>query len=56
MYGKLWEDARDGLASIADLAKKFDADGVDIYFLNNPIYEREIKVDHQFCLSGFFLI
>jgi hypothetical protein len=44
MYGKLWEDARDALANIADLARKFDTDGIDIYFLNNPLHEREIMV------------
>jgi hypothetical protein len=51
MYGNLWEDARDALANIADLAKKFDADGVDIYFLNSPIYELEIRVKRSFRLD-----
>jgi hypothetical protein len=46
MYGKLWDDARDALASIVDFSKKFDIDGVDIYFLNNPNHECEIKVWH----------
>jgi uncharacterized protein YegL len=35
MEGALWADAREALAGIADLAAKYDSDGVDVYFLND---------------------
>jgi len=35
MEGALWADAREALAGIADLAAKYDSNGVDVYFLND---------------------
>jgi uncharacterized protein YegL len=34
MRGALWNEARDALASLADIAGKYDADGIDVHFLN----------------------
>ena len=44
MEGTLWVEARDALAGIADVAARYDADGVDIYFLNNPSVGRGMRV------------
>jgi uncharacterized protein YegL len=35
MQGALWAEARDALASLAETAAKYDADGIDVYFLND---------------------
>ncbi|PCH40987.1 hypothetical protein WOLCODRAFT_70347 [Wolfiporia cocos MD-104 SS10] len=35
MAGARWREARDALASLADIAAKYDADGIDICFLNS---------------------
>jgi hypothetical protein len=35
--GTRWEEAGNALAAIADVASKYDVDGIDIYFLNNEI-------------------
>lgn len=37
MAGPLWFEAREALAGVAELASKYDADGIDIYFLNSPL-------------------
>lgn len=42
MAGALWEDAREALAGVADLAAKYGFDGVDVYFLNNPRYAMDV--------------
>jgi len=44
MEGSLWAEARDALAGIADVATRYDADGVDIHFLNSPTIGRHMKV------------
>lgn len=36
MEGALWEEARAALARLADMAARYDSDGIDIYFLNAP--------------------
>lgn len=33
MAGPLWSEARDALAGVAEIASKYDTDGIDIYFL-----------------------
>ncbi|KAI9064812.1 hypothetical protein FKP32DRAFT_1568950 [Trametes sanguinea] len=35
MRGALWEEARDALATLADVAAKYDSDGIDLVFLNS---------------------
>jgi hypothetical protein len=35
MEGPLWFEARDALAGLADIAARYDSDGVDVYFLNS---------------------
>lgn len=37
MAGPLWSEARDALAGVAEIASKYDTDGIDIYFLNSPL-------------------
>ncbi|KAG9019694.1 hypothetical protein FRB90_011503 [Tulasnella sp. 427] len=37
MEGPLWYEARDALAGIADVAARYDLDGIDVHFLNSPI-------------------
>jgi hypothetical protein len=33
MAGARWFEAREALAGVAELASKYDADGIDIHFL-----------------------
>jgi uncharacterized protein YegL len=42
MAGARWADAREALAGIADLAAKYDSDGVDVYFLNNARFAMDV--------------
>ncbi|KAL6309778.1 hypothetical protein BKA93DRAFT_723170 [Sparassis latifolia] len=35
MEGPRWQEARDALAALADIASRYDADGVDVCFLNS---------------------
>lgn len=44
MEGALWVETREALAGIADVAARYDADGVDICFLNDPAVGRNMKV------------
>ncbi|KAG8955522.1 hypothetical protein FRC03_011112 [Tulasnella sp. 419] len=43
MDGPLWYEAREALAGVADVAARYDADGVDVHFLNNPVVGRNIR-------------
>jgi len=43
MAGNLWGDAREALAGIAELANNYDADGVDVFFLNSTKYALETR-------------
>jgi uncharacterized protein YegL len=43
MEGELWNDAREALAGVADLAAKYNSDGVDVHFLNNTHSVVDIK-------------
>ncbi|KZT70864.1 hypothetical protein DAEQUDRAFT_170695 [Daedalea quercina L-15889] len=36
MEGQNWIDAGEALADVADMARQYEADGIDIYFLNDP--------------------
>jgi len=36
MSGTLWLEARDALAALAEVAAKYDTDGIDVCFLNSP--------------------
>ncbi|KAG8683307.1 hypothetical protein FRC09_016163, partial [Ceratobasidium sp. 395] len=36
MEGESWAEARDALAGLADAAAKYDQDGIDVHFLNDP--------------------
>jgi hypothetical protein len=38
MMGALWSEARDALASLADIAGKYDTDGIDVHFLNSRYF------------------
>ncbi|THU87522.1 hypothetical protein K435DRAFT_681545 [Dendrothele bispora CBS 962.96] len=42
MGGKLWTQAREALSAVAEEASKRDADGVDLYFLNDANYGENI--------------
>ena len=35
MEGQNWIDAGEALADVADMARQYEADGIDIYFLND---------------------
>jgi len=43
MGGRLWNEAREALAGIAELAEKYDSEGTDVYFLNDERSELGIK-------------
>jgi hypothetical protein len=51
MEGVLWWEACDALASLADEAAKYDNDGVDIYFLNNNVVGRGLRVSARSSLQ-----
>ncbi|KAF8430796.1 hypothetical protein BGX38DRAFT_1137320 [Terfezia claveryi] len=36
LYENRWDDTTAALASISEIATKYDSDGIDIYFLNSP--------------------
>jgi uncharacterized protein with von Willebrand factor type A (vWA) domain len=44
MQGALWAEARDALASLAETASKYDADGIDVHFLNDASVGTNMKV------------
>jgi len=43
MEGSRWHEARDALAALADIASKYDADGIDVCFLNNKHVGNNMK-------------
>ncbi|KAF5334162.1 hypothetical protein D9758_014817 [Tetrapyrgos nigripes] len=58
MQGRLWHQARDALAAVAEASPKFDADGVDMYFLNSSRFQKNIRqrsVDYMYPSSRFRL-
>lgn len=46
-----WDEARDALAEIADIAVQYDKDGIDIFFLNNKAKGEGLKV--SLAIVGF---
>ena len=44
MDGKLWTEARDALAGVAELSRLKGGEGLDIYCLNNPKYQLDLRV------------
>ncbi|KIJ56505.1 hypothetical protein M422DRAFT_22667 [Sphaerobolus stellatus SS14] len=47
MRGRLWSQARDAIAGIAAAAAQYDADGIDIYFLNSVEFGRNLKTSNE---------
>ncbi|EPQ59051.1 hypothetical protein GLOTRDRAFT_136033 [Gloeophyllum trabeum ATCC 11539] len=43
MAGRLWQEAKDALASLADVAQMYDTDGIDVCFLNSPVKGRSLR-------------
>ncbi|EPS98744.1 hypothetical protein FOMPIDRAFT_1125795 [Fomitopsis schrenkii] len=43
MRGKRWQEARDALAALAEIASKYDADGIDVCFLNSKHVGNNMK-------------
>lgn len=47
MAGRRWKDTRAALADLANTASQYDADGVDIHFLNSEVVGSNIKTAHS---------
>ncbi|KZT05560.1 uncharacterized protein LAESUDRAFT_624491, partial [Laetiporus sulphureus 93-53] len=43
MQGERWQEARDALSALADVASKYDADGIDICFLNDKHVGTDVR-------------
>jgi uncharacterized protein with von Willebrand factor type A (vWA) domain len=43
MAGERWNQARAALMEVAEIAARYDDDGVDIYFLNSKRVGKELK-------------
>ncbi|KAH7909999.1 hypothetical protein BJ138DRAFT_1114507 [Hygrophoropsis aurantiaca] len=46
MEGALWEQAREALSGVADLANKYGSKGIDLFFLHQDEYFTELKTKH----------
>lgn len=46
MDGKLWTEARDALAGVAELSRLKGGEGLDIFCLNNPTYRFNLRVSN----------
>lgn len=44
MQGERWKSAKDALKELANLAKEWDSNGIDIHFLNSATTGLGIKV------------
>ncbi len=44
MDGKLWTEARDALAGVAELCRLKGGEGLDIYCFNSPKYRLDLRV------------
>ena len=44
MDGKLWEEARDALAGVAEASRLKGGECLDIYCLNSPKYRLDVRV------------
>jgi hypothetical protein len=51
MEGKLWAEARDALAGVAELSRLKGGEGLDIYCLNNPKYQPDLRVSDLFSFT-----
>jgi hypothetical protein len=52
MEGKLWAEARDALAGVAELSRLKGGEGLDIYCLNNPKYQPDLRSELD--VNNFF--
>lgn len=51
MDGKLWTEARDALAGVAELSRLKGGEGLDIFCLNNPTYRFNLRVSNLFSFT-----
>jgi hypothetical protein len=51
MDGKLWSEARDSLAGVAELSRLKGGEGLDIFCLNNPNYRLDLRVSSLFSFT-----
>ncbi|OCF43858.1 hypothetical protein I317_02301 [Kwoniella heveanensis CBS 569] len=47
MAGERWSQARQALMEVAEIAARYDDNGVDIYFLNSKRVGKELKAAHE---------
>ncbi|WVQ96019.1 hypothetical protein IAU59_003119 [Kwoniella sp. CBS 9459] len=47
MAGDRWSQARQALMEVAEIAARYDENGVDIYFLNSKRVGKELKAAHE---------
>src|ERR1700685_1240891 len=47
MSGEKWSRVRSALAQIGNEAMQYDADGIDICFLNSRVYKKSIMVSNH---------
>ncbi|KAK8849640.1 hypothetical protein IAR55_004975 [Kwoniella newhampshirensis] len=47
MAGERWEQARQALMEVADIASRYDENGVDVFFLNSKRVGKELKGAHE---------
>jgi hypothetical protein len=51
MDGRLWIEARDALAGVAELTRLKGGEGLDIYCLNSPAYRLDLRVRRRFSFT-----
>lgn len=51
MDGKLWSEARDALAGVAELSRLKGGEGLDIFCLNNDEYRLDLRVCNLFSFT-----
>jgi len=52
MAGALWDNVRDVLGEVTDLINEFNADGFDLYFLNNDHTRLNVRVSDKMCSTA----
>jgi len=52
MDGKLWTEAREALAGVAELSRQKGGEGLDIYCFNNPKYRVDLRGEAE--VNNFF--
>ena len=55
MAGARWEQAKDTIVGVAEIAAGYDDDGVDVYFLNSKRVGKELKVNWFFFVHIFVI-